>query len=88
MTNKPENHDLAQILIEILDNQKIQIERQAEALALQKEQFELVKTQFEQARKIQDKAELLQEGSRKFVLVVLSIITVLLIMTALLNFFG
>ncbi len=71
----PENLErVANLLEEIRDNQKRQLERQAEALALQKEQFQLVLKQYEKAATLQDRAESVQarlvgfaEKSRRFV---------------------
>ena len=54
-TKEPEQ--LAALLKEICDNQKLQLERQAQALAIQKEQFEIFKKQMEQTQRIQDRAE-------------------------------
>ena len=56
-----DNPESIRLLSEIRDNQKLQIERQAEALAMQKEQLEMVKKQMDRAEKIQDRAEQLQE---------------------------
>ncbi|HSR63196.1 MAG TPA: hypothetical protein VLN56_07305 [Gammaproteobacteria bacterium] len=53
------------ILEEIRNNQKLQLERQAESLDMQRQQLSLVEKQMERAGKIQDRAEELQErGSR------------------------
>lgn len=76
---------LIRVLEEIRDNQKVQIERQSEALALQREQFELVKKQTERTERIQDRAEQIQAksatlvaGARKTLLVVLPILVILI----------
>ena len=50
----------AALLREIRDNQRLQLERQAEALALQREQFELYRRQFDRAERLQERAESLQ----------------------------
>ena len=48
------------LLREIRDNQRLQLERQAEALALQREQFELYKRQYDRAERINERAEAIQ----------------------------
>lgn len=86
MTNSLGAEKLAQLLAEIRDGQRVQLERQAEALAIQKQQFEIVKIQFEHAKKLQDRAEILHdkskrliEGSRRFFLFVLPVVVALII---------
>jgi hypothetical protein len=73
------------ILEEIRDGQKLQLERQAEALALQRQQLEIVQRQVGRAERIQDRAESLQassarlvSGARKAVVVLLPIILALI----------
>lgn len=51
---------IARLLEEIRDGQKIQLERQAETLAIQKEQFQ-------RAQKLQDRAEAIQDRSAQLV---------------------
>jgi hypothetical protein len=51
------------VLEEIRDNQKLQLDRQAEAIALQREQFALVQRQAERHERIQDRAENIQARS-------------------------
>jgi len=77
---------LVSVLEEIRDNQRLQLERQAEALALQREQFALVQKQQERAERIQDRAEAIQAksaqlvaGSRKVFTVVIPIIIALIV---------
>lgn len=82
------DHDVRQLihlLEEIRDNQRVQLERQAEALALQREQFALAQKQTERAERLQDRAEELQAkgaqlvtGARKGMVIVLPIIVALL----------
>ncbi len=48
------------LLREIRDNQRVQLERQAEALAMQREQFELYRRQYDRAERLQERAEALQ----------------------------
>jgi uncharacterized membrane protein (DUF106 family) len=55
------------VLEEMRDNQKLQLERQAEALAAQRETLALVKRQTERAERLQDRAEQIQEKSAKMV---------------------
>ena len=77
---------LLRLLEEIRDGQKLQLERQAEALALQREQFALVRNQAERAERIQDRAEQIQiksaqlvAGARKAVIVLLPIVAALIL---------
>ena len=56
----PDRQRAIGVLEEIRDGQKLQLERQAEALALQREQFALFRKQSERAERIQDRAEQLQ----------------------------
>lgn len=76
---------LTSLLQEIRDNQRIQVERQAEALALQRQQFDLVQRQAVRAERIQDRAEAIQEkgaslvtASRRALAVILPIVVVLI----------
>jgi uncharacterized membrane protein (DUF106 family) len=76
---------LTSLLEEIRDNQRLQIERQAEALALQREQFELVKRQAERTERIQDRAEAIQDksaglvaASRRALAVILPVVVALI----------
>lgn len=62
------------------------MERQAEALALQREQFALVQKQTERAERLQDRAEELQvkgaqlvTGARKSMVVIVPLIVALLV---------
>jgi hypothetical protein len=76
---------IVKLLTELRNNQALQIERQAEALALQKEQHRIFIGQAERAQKLQDRAEAAQAnyarlvgGAKKFVGVILLMIVVLL----------
>lgn len=76
---------LASLLEDIRDNQRMQIERQAEALELQRRQFAMLEKQQERAERIQDRAEQIQAksaqlvaGSRKALAVVLPVIIALI----------
>jgi len=77
--------EVTALLREIRDAQKLQLERQAEAIALQREQMALVREQAERATRIQDRAEQIQarsaqlvSGSRRALMVVLPVVVVLI----------
>jgi len=59
------NDDTLAVLREIRDQQRLQLERQAEALALQRQQYEMYKQQFDRAERLQDRAEALQARHAK-----------------------
>ncbi len=48
------------LLRDIRDQQRLQLERQSEALAMQREHYEIAKRQFERAERLQERAEQLQ----------------------------
>jgi hypothetical protein len=82
------------LLEELRDGQKSQLERQAEALALQRQQLEIVQRQVGRAERIQDRAESLQassarlvSGARKATIVLLPIIIALIAYLTWLLFF-
>ena len=54
------------VLHELRDGQKLQLERQLEALELQRQQFAILQDKNSRVERIQDKAELLQERGAKF----------------------
>ena len=58
---------IARLLEEVRDNQKVQIERQAESLAIQKEQYQIFLKQHEKTAKIQERAEAIQDKSANLV---------------------
>lgn len=77
---------IAAVLEDLREGQKLQLERQLEALELQRRQFELVQGQAARTERIQDKAEQLQDrgarlvqGSRKVALFLLPVILVLIV---------
>ena len=77
---------IARVLEEIRNNQQTQLERQAEALALQKEQYQLVLKQQEKTAQIQARAEAIQDRSaqlinrvRRFVPLAMAAIVVIII---------
>lgn len=78
--------DLVAILQQIRDNQKLQLERQAEALALQREHAAMVRQQAERHDRIQDRAEQIQARgaelmtvARKSLFILLPLVTVLIL---------
>jgi hypothetical protein len=84
--NDQDSQRLLRILEELRDNQKVQLERQAEALVLQREQFALIQRQYERHERLQDRAEHLQgkhaqlvAGTRIALAITLPLITVLLL---------
>jgi uncharacterized membrane protein (DUF106 family) len=83
--NSDESARLLALLEEIRANQKLQIERQLEALELQRKQFSVFQEQAERAERIQQKAELIQDrgatlvrGARKAVVVIVTVIVLLI----------
>jgi uncharacterized membrane protein (DUF106 family) len=86
MNDQDVSQRMVRILEEMRDNQKIQLERQAEALALQRDTLALVQRQADRTERIQDRAEQIQAKSaqlvgagRKVMAVVLPLIVVLVI---------
>lgn len=84
--NDQELQPLVDILKEIRDNQKLQLDRQTDALTLQREQIALVQRHTERTERIQDRAEHIQEkgaqlvaGARRSLAVILPIVIVLII---------
>lgn len=83
--NDSDTQKLIATLEEIRDNQKLQLERQLEALTLQREQVAMVQRQVERTERLQDRAEQLQSKSalvfasaRKFLFALLPIIVALI----------
>jgi t-SNARE complex subunit (syntaxin) len=77
---------MVRLLEELRDNQRTQLERQGEALALQKQQVEMVREQHEKAVQLQDRAGAIQETSarlitriQKFVPMAMVIVIILII---------
>jgi hypothetical protein len=84
--NEDDAKRLAAAVEELRDGQKLQIERQLEALDLQRQLFAIVQNQAARTERIQDKAELLQDrsaklvqGSRRFVVVLVPVIVALIV---------
>ena len=76
---------IAALLEEVRDNHRTQLERQAESLAIQKEQFQGFLKQQEKASQLQDRAEAIQaksslllEGVQRFVPVVMVVVVLLI----------
>jgi hypothetical protein len=74
-----------EILEEIRVNQARQLEQQAAALVLQRDQFELVRRQAERTERIQERAERIQDrsaqlvgGARKAIVVILAVVSLLI----------
>ena len=74
------------ILQELRDGQKLQLERQLEALEIQRQQFAIFQESAARAERIQGKAELMQDRgvklvqwTRKFAAVLLLIVFVLIV---------
>ena len=83
----------AALLEQIRDNQVTQLARQAEALALQKEQYEVLRSQAERAERLQDRAdELHTRGmgimttARRSIAIVLPIVFALIVYLSWLRF--
>jgi uncharacterized membrane protein (DUF106 family) len=77
---------LIRVLEEIRDNQKLQLEQQAETQKLQRDQIAVSQSQSDRATRIQDRAEQIQvksaqlvAASRKAMAVVLPILFVLIL---------
>ena len=67
MSDTEKLEQIARLLEQMLNNQKAQLERQEEALAIQKEQFQVFLKQAEKTAQIQARAEALQEKSAQMV---------------------
>ena len=69
---------IARLLEEIRDGQKTQLERQADTLALQKEQFERTHKLQERAEAIQDRSARLVGRVQRFVPFALAVVVILI----------
>ena len=69
---------IARLLEEIRDGQKVQLERQADTLALQKEQFERTHKLQERAEAIQDRSARLVGRVQRFVPFALAVVVILI----------
>jgi hypothetical protein len=67
MSDEERLREIAKLLEELRDNQKTQLERQGEALAIQKKQFELFLQQHDKTVAIQNRAESIQDRSAQLV---------------------
>jgi hypothetical protein len=84
---EPESETNA-LLREIRDQQRLQIERQAEAMALQREQIAMVRQQFDRTERIQTRAEVLQAKGGKAMRVIVWVALPLVLLLALLVLWG
>ena len=69
---------IARLLEEIRDGQKTQLERQADTLALQKEQFERTHKLQERAEAIQDRSARLVGRVQRFVPFAMAVVVILI----------
>jgi hypothetical protein len=70
---------IARLLEEIRDGQKIQLERQAETLGIQKEQFQRAQKLQDQAQAIQDRSAQLVGRVHRVMPVALAVVAVLIV---------
>ena len=84
--NDADTQRIAALLEEIRDGQLLQPQRQADSLAVQREQADMARKQFERAEKLQDRAEALQARgaqvitvARRAVTIVVPVLVLLLI---------
>ena len=63
MSDTDKLEQIAALLEEVRDNQRTQLEHQAESLAIQKEQFQVFLKQQEKTSQLQDRAEAIQARS-------------------------
>ena len=80
------DQEVLELLREIKQNQKTQLEGQQQALSLQREQFEMARQQFDRAEQLQGRAERLQDSgagmmraARRVLAVILPVVIALLI---------
>lgn len=83
--NDTDIEKITTLLEEIRNGQKLQLERQLEAIQIQRDQFAIVQKQANRAEAIQQRAEKIQEksaqivgGARKMLIIILPIIIVLI----------
>ena len=69
---------IARLLEEIRDGQKLQLERQADTLALQKEQFQRTQKLQERAEAIQDRSAQLVGRLHRVMPIVLAVVAILI----------
>jgi hypothetical protein len=75
--------EMLALLRELRDGQRLHLERQAEALTMQREQVDLVKRQFDRAERLQARAEALQDRGAKAMRIVLFVLIPLLLLAVL-----
>ena len=78
--------EVAALLREIRDQQRLQLERQAEALVMQRDQFALYRSQLDRVERINDRAEAIQGRASKAAKLVLWIALPLLVLLLALMF--
>jgi len=76
MSEDSESKKLA-LLQQIANNQELQIERQLEALEMQRQQFDKAMVVQQNAEKLQDRAETMQANAGKFIKIVMFLIIIL-----------
>jgi hypothetical protein len=69
---------IARLLEEIRDGQRIQLERQTETLALQKEQFQRTQKLQDRAEAIQDRSAQLVGRVHRFVPIAMAVVVILI----------
>ena len=67
MSETDKLEQIAALLEEVRDNQRTQLEHQAESLAIQKEQFQIFLKQQEKTSQLQDRAEAIQAKSSNLI---------------------
>ena len=78
--------EVVALLREIRDQQRLQLERQSEALAMQRDQFALYRSQLDRVERINDRAEAIQGSASKAAKLVLWIALPLLVLLLALMF--
>ena len=78
--------EVVALLREIRDQQRLQLERQSEALAMQRDQFALYRSQLDRVERINDRAEAIQGRAGKAAKLVLWIALPLLVLLLALMF--
>ena len=69
---------IARLLEEIRDGQKLQLDRQAESLAIQRDQFQKTQKLQERAAAIQDRSALLVGRVQRFVPFAMAVVVILI----------
>lgn len=69
---------IARLLEEIRDGQKLQLDRQTESLATQRDQFQKTQKLQERAEAIQDRSARLVGGVQRFVPIAMAVVVILI----------